>query len=170
MRAPSLPEGLAAETARSMRDRGRLMVMSDYDGTLTPIVATPAAARLAPWVRTTLAGLVGRPRVSLAVFSGRSLPDVRERVEVPGVAYACCHGLMIEGPGLTFIHPEAEAARPLLAELGAELARDLDGLRGVEVEIKDFCVKRPTTGARTPPTWPRYSFRWSACGSGTARG
>ena len=140
MRAPSLPEGLAAEAARTMRDRGSLMVMSDYDGTLTPIVATPAAARLAPSVRTTLAGLAGRPRVSLAVISGRSLPDVRERVEVPGVAYAGCHGLMIEGPGLAFLHPEAEAARPLMADLGAELTRDLDGLRGVEVEIKDFCV------------------------------
>jgi trehalose-phosphatase len=140
MRAPSLPERLTTEVVRTMRERGNLMVMTDYDGTLTPIVAVPAAARLAPSVRTTLAGLATRPRVSVAVISGRSLPDVRERVEVAGAVYAGCHGLMIEGPGLAFVHPEAAAARPLMVELGTELSRELDGLRGVEVEVKDFCV------------------------------
>lgn len=140
MRAPSPPEALAAEVTRDMRERGSLLLMTDYDGTLTPIVATPGAARLAPSVRSTLAELAASPRVGVAVISGRSLPDVRERVEVPGVVYAGCHGLMMEGPGVNFVHPEAAAARPLIAEIGAELARQLESLRGVEVETKEFCV------------------------------
>jgi trehalose-phosphatase len=140
MRAPSLPEGLAAEVARTTRDRGSLLVIADYDGTLAPIVSTPMAARLAPSARTSLTSLAARPRVGVAVISGRSVPDMRERLEVPRLAYAGCYGLTIEGPGLAFVHPAAAAARPLLAEVAGELAQELAGLRGVEVEAKDLCV------------------------------
>jgi trehalose-phosphatase len=140
MRAPSLPEALVAEVTQGMGDRGSLLLMTDYDGTLTPIVATPAAARLAPGVRATLARLATIPRVDVAVISGRGLSDVREHVDIPELTYAGCHGLMIEGPTLNFIHPAATAARPLVNELGAELHRQLGGLRGVEIEVKDLCV------------------------------
>jgi hypothetical protein len=42
---------------RAAHPRARLVLAIDYDGTLTPIVADPAAARLAPAVRATLLAL-----------------------------------------------------------------------------------------------------------------
>jgi trehalose-phosphatase len=123
-----------------MVDRGGLLLMSDYDGTLTPIVPTPAAARLAPPVRAMLARIAAIPRVAIAVISGRNLPDVRERVGIAGLTCAGCHGLMVEGPGLTFVHPQAIAVSSLIAEIGGDLGRALAGLRGVEVEVKELGV------------------------------
>jgi trehalose-phosphatase len=140
MRAPSQPESLATEARRAMQDRGTLLVMTDYDGTLTPIVSRPEDAYLAPTVRETLAALAQKPGVGVAVISGRSLPDVRERVDLAPVVYAGCHGLMIEGPSLGFVHPEAIPAKTLIAEVGADLSERLQGLNGVEVETKEFCV------------------------------
>jgi len=38
------------------------------------------------------------PKVSLAIISGRSLEDLREKVGVPGIIYVGNHGLEIENP------------------------------------------------------------------------
>ena len=59
----------------------------DYDGTLTPLVATPGAAHLAPSVRETLARLAESERTRLAILSGRGLADLRSRVALRDVVY-----------------------------------------------------------------------------------
>ena len=70
----------------------------DYDGTLTPIVSTPDLALCPSEVKTTLVKLRDLPKVSLAIISGRSLEDIREKVGVPGIIYVGNHGLEIENP------------------------------------------------------------------------
>ena len=116
------------------------MLILDYDGTVTPIVPSPTAARLAPTVRRTLRRLVAHPRVRVAVLSGRALHDVRARVAVAGVIYGGCHGLEIDGPGLRFRHP---AARPAALRVARRaLTAALAGIPGVVVEDKrlTLCV------------------------------
>lgn len=75
-----------------------LLVVSDFDGTLAPIVAEPGAARIEPLGRTALRGLArvaeARPdRLVLAVLSGRTALDVAGRVRVGGVRYLGSHGM-----------------------------------------------------------------------------
>lgn len=75
-----------------------LFVFLDYDGTLTPIVSRPELAICPPEVKMHLEKLRDLPRVYLAIISGRSLEDLREKVGVSGIIYVGNHGLEIENP------------------------------------------------------------------------
>jgi trehalose-phosphatase len=70
-----------------------LFLFLDYDGTLTPIVSRPELALCPPEVRNHLEKLRDLPGVSLALISGRSLQDLRQKVEIPGIFYVGNHGL-----------------------------------------------------------------------------
>ena len=115
---------------------GSLLFMTDYDGTLTPHVPDPAAARFEPGVRRYLSALVRAPQVRLAIVSGRDLGDVTARVGVTGAVYAGCHGLQVDGPGIAFSHPEAVAQQQTVQALGEALAQRVAGIEGVRVEPK----------------------------------
>src|SRR5215467_288598 len=115
---------------------GSLLFMTDYDGTLTPHVAEPGDARLAQEVQHHLSVLAQTPSVRLAVVSGRDLGDVTQRVAVPGAVYAGCHGLVIDGPGIAFSHPQAVAQQPMVRALGESLARRASTIQGMRVETK----------------------------------
>ena len=114
------------------------MVILDYDGTLTSIVPSPRAAALAPSMRATLARLAERERARLAILSGRALADVRARVAVGDVIYGGCHGLEIEGCGLSFRHPRVRASRVVAARRA--LAAGAAAIPGAHVEFKGLAV------------------------------
>jgi len=73
-----------------------LFLFLDYDGTLTPIVSRPELALCPPEVKRHLEELRDLRGVHLAIISGRSLEDLRGKVEVPGIFYVGNHGLEIE--------------------------------------------------------------------------
>lgn len=80
-----------------------LLVVTDFDGTLSPIVLEPMGARIEPIARRALRRLASlaerRPRrVSVVVLSGRLAADVAGRVRAGGVRYLGNHG--IEGGAL----------------------------------------------------------------------
>jgi trehalose-phosphatase len=117
---------------------GSLLLLSDYDGTLTPIVDRPDDAWLAEETRGDLQTLAESPRVHLGFVSGRDLADLRERVGVPNAIYAGCHGLEIEGPGLSFRHPEAEAQQDTLNAISRQMSLRAPTVPGMCVEPKRF--------------------------------
>ncbi len=119
---------------------GGLLLMTDYDGTLTPIVSDPGDADLDPEVRAHLATLGQSPQVRIAIISGRDLADVRRRVALPDLVYAGCHGLEIEGPDFTFSHPEAEAQQEFVRSVGEALSRRAPAVEGMRVEPKRLAV------------------------------
>src|SRR4029453_14811200 len=106
----SRPVRLLDRLDRECGEGAGLVVIFDYDGTLTPLVSSPGAAFLAPSVRANLARLAGSDRARLAILSGRGLADLRERVALDGVLYGGCHGLEISGRDLRFRHPRAPRA------------------------------------------------------------
>jgi len=75
-----------------------IFLFLDYDGTLTPIVSSPELALCAPEVKALLERLRDSTHVLLAIISGRSLEDVREKVGIPGIIYVGNHGLDIQNP------------------------------------------------------------------------
>ncbi len=114
------------------------MAIFDYDGTLTPIIASPEAATLAPSIRATLARLASRERTRLAILSGRALGDVRTRVGLDDVVYGGCHGLEIEGGALRFRHPHVRPSR--LVAVRRRLAAGAAAIPGAHVEFKGLAV------------------------------
>jgi trehalose-phosphatase len=73
-----------------------LFLFLDYDGTLTPIVSRPELALCPIEVKRHLEKMRDLPNVYLAIISGRSLEDLREKVGVSDIIYAGNHGLEIE--------------------------------------------------------------------------
>ncbi|MBI2218677.1 MAG: trehalose-phosphatase [Candidatus Rokubacteria bacterium] len=119
---------------------GTLLLLADYDGTLTRIADDPRDAWLSKRVRDDLSTLAGTERVHVAVLSGRSVDDLQARIGVPGFIYAGCHGLEVEGPGISFRHPAAEARRPTMRDVAATLRRRLAAIPGAVIEAKDLAV------------------------------
>lgn len=54
-----------------------LLVALDFDGTLSPLVDEPMAARMLPEARTAIDALLAAPATVVAFVSGRSLADLR---------------------------------------------------------------------------------------------
>jgi trehalose 6-phosphate phosphatase len=135
----SVPFHTARTTVwRRIRAARRVLVFSDFDGTLVPIMERPECCVLDPQVRCVLASLARDERVAVGVVSGRALADVRSRTGVDGIAYAGNHGLEIEGPGFRFVEPAAEKRRAALRRLVGELARVVPAFPGVWIQDKGF--------------------------------
>jgi len=83
----------AVEMAAHHLERRPLLVVSDFDGTLSRIVDDPWGAQILPLGRRALRALAGLPDVHVVVLSGRSAPDVAARVRVGGVTYLGNHGM-----------------------------------------------------------------------------
>jgi trehalose-phosphatase len=131
---------LLAWAEESLAGPGSILLMTDYDGTLTPIVDDPADAILAVQTREDLARLARSPRARVAVISGRGIEDLRARVALDDVIYAGCHGLEIEGPNLLFRHPDALAQQAMLWAVGNVLVRHAPSVTGMRVETKGLAV------------------------------
>jgi len=119
---------------------GQVLLALDFDGTLAEIVPDPADATLPESIFKLLEALNNQPRFTVAVVSGRSLVDLKERVRLPDVAYAGDHGLEISGPGFHHIPPEAEEFRTTVAEIGEALEAALEGIPGVIFEHKGLSM------------------------------
>ena len=122
--------------AGAWRDTGRLVLLLDYDGTLAPIVERPELAVMPEETRRALERLRALPGVEAAVVSGRGLADVRGMAAIPDIAYAGNHGMEIHGPGIDRVHPEAQAARPMLEHAMRMIAPVAAAIPGAWVEDK----------------------------------
>ena len=102
---------------------GRAGLVTDIDGTISPIVARPEEARVLPRASQALERL--RHRLALvAVVSGRTVADARGMVDVDGLTYVGNHGLEIlseRGPELV---PEARPWVPRLAAVLGQIQRE----------------------------------------------
>ncbi|MFC2056171.1 trehalose-phosphatase [Chloroflexota bacterium] len=118
----------------------RILLLSDYDGTLTPIVSRPEEAILSPEGREKLSVLAQKPAFSVGIISGRPLSEVKALVGIEGIYYAGNHGLEIEGSGLTFINPAAKVAQVEMKDLVQQFSAKLSGIEGVIIEDKGLSL------------------------------
>ena len=117
-----------------------VLLLLDFDGTLSDIAPRPEDATLRPGNADLLESLNRKPGFTVGVISGRSLENVRQRVSVPGLVYGGNHGLEIDGPRLQYLHPNAAAAIAHFAELTALLNASLAEIPGAHVENKTLTL------------------------------
>jgi trehalose-phosphatase len=124
----------------------RLLVASDYDGTLSPIVEDPARAVPQPGAVAALAALAALPDTEVAVVSGRGRRDLAVVAGLPPEVHLVgSHGAEL-GADLAG-HLPAELA-DLRARIRAALAALTAGRDGVRLEDKPASV---TVHTRTAP-------------------
>ena len=100
----------------------RIGIITDVDGTVSPIVSQPDAATVTPRNRELLIKLQKKLAL-VAVVSGRAAADVHERVGIPELVYVGNHGLeRWIGDGVDIpetvqqFRPQMESVRDLLRE------------------------------------------------------
>ena len=117
-----------------------VLLLLDFDGTLSEIAPRPEDAALRPGNADLLAALSRKPGYTVGILSGRSLDDVAHRVGVPGLVYAGNHGLEISGPDLQYQHPAAAASIPAFSEIAGRLEAALTDVPGAQVENKTLTL------------------------------
>jgi trehalose-phosphatase len=128
------------EIAKQLREARHILMLFDYDGTLTPIVERPEIAKLSENIRLLLRELSRDSRITLGIISGRALVDIKERVGINNIIYAGNHGLEIEGPGISFVNPIAEELKPILNIIRLILNNTFEAFKGVFVEDKGLSI------------------------------
>lgn len=123
---------------RSMAAAPVLLLASDFDGTLAPIVADPAMAAATPASIEAIRRLEALPHTHVAVISGRGLADLRSRVPVlRTMTLAGSHGAELEG---TPPPPIPEATQEQMSNLAARLRTLASELPGLMVEAKPRAI------------------------------
>lgn len=116
----------------------RLLVASDYDGTVAPIVNNPVDAHPNPESVRALRALAALPATTSAVISGRALRDLATLSRLPvEVQLVGSHGSEFD---IGFIQEIPPAARDLLLETIAELRGIATRYPGVTIETKPASV------------------------------
>lgn len=140
--------------ARRLRRTPHWLLASDLDGTLVPFRRRPDQVRLPAATRRILRRLAARGRTTVAIVSGRSLGDLRRRIDIPGLMLIGNHGYEIERDGEVFIHPAADAKAGLMKQIAQAIGIELKRFRGAWVEHKGCTLSvhvreaAPRTAAR----------------------
>lgn len=146
-RRTDAPLSRARELAREALAESPAGLLTDFDGTLSPIVSDPALARLVEGAEGPLAELSRRLAV-VAIVTGRAPLDARRMVGVPGILVAGNHGT-------EWLEPDADepTTSPDLAtiqeRLDALLSR-VPRLPGIVQEPKGISASIHYRGAPDP--------------------
>jgi len=126
------------EIATKIHEKVLLLVL-DYDGTLTPIVSRPELALLSDQTRELLRALVQKTPV--AIISGRDRDDVERLVDIDDLLYAGSHGFDMAGFG--GVDEELAGIQKFTDDLTAverELEEKLSCIKGALIERKKYGV------------------------------
>lgn len=106
-----------------------LLIASDFDGTLAPIVARPEDARGNERALASLQRLTAHAGFTVAIVSGRGLEDLERLASaVPGAVLIAEHGSVRSG--------DVVAPNPGIPELESVLRAIVDPIEGAIVEVK----------------------------------
>jgi trehalose 6-phosphate phosphatase len=116
----------------------KLLLLFDYDGTLTPIVEHPWQAQLPQQTRELLAEFAAQPHIHVGVFSGRCLDDLERLVDLPQLAYCGVSGIEMRIDGNLLVHPTARESVQLINEITRRLSAIERVYPGAWVENKRY--------------------------------
>jgi trehalose 6-phosphate phosphatase len=127
----------ANEMLRGWVERGRagerLGLVTDVDGTISPIAPTPTAAQVTPRNRELLRTLAEQIAL-VAAISGRAADDLQALVNLPELIYVGNHGMERWHDGRIEELPAASVARPAVQNVIAAISGRL--LPGMILEDK----------------------------------
>jgi len=115
---------------------GRIVVATDFDGTLAPIALDPSTVRPVAGAQAALAALAVIDHTTVAVVSGRDLPDLDARLSLPsGVRVMGSYGADERGAPPAVLTP---AERRRWRQIVVEFERLVLRYPGSRVEYKTF--------------------------------
>jgi trehalose 6-phosphate phosphatase len=144
---------VAEHAARLAERAGEVALCLDFDGTLSPIVEDPQAARPLHGIVELLEPLAAR-FAAVALISGRPAAYLAEHAAAPGVRYLGLYGLQEIRDGHGQVDPRLEGARPAVLAAHQDL-RDSAAVRdsGAWLEDKEYAVAVHTRRVADPDRW-----------------
>lgn len=118
----STPSRLKTELLVREKDREPVFFF-DFDGTLTKIEQTPDGVKFRAAARFVIEEL--SRNFTVAIVSGRSLPDIKKLIGLKGIYYSGNHGVEIEGPGLRFVEKNSAKSVKYIDSLVPKIRRKL---------------------------------------------
>jgi len=115
-------------------------LLLDYDGTLTPIRKTPAAAIIHPKVRSVLKAISKNKNIKVAIISGRSLRDIKKIVGIKKINYFGNHGFEFEDASSKRIAFVPLYYKKIIAEVKSILKNKISSIKGALLEDKGFTL------------------------------
>ncbi|WP_425004261.1 trehalose-phosphatase [Mycolicibacterium sp. S3B2] len=135
----------------------RLLVTSDFDGTLSPIVSNPSDARPLPEAGRALVGLAELPSTAVALISGRALRDLRALSSMPDAVH------LVGSHGAEFDHGFShDIDQELLRNITETLEEIASGRAGVTVETKPASVALHVRNASPSDGEAALAAAWEA--------
>ncbi|MBI5473059.1 MAG: bifunctional alpha,alpha-trehalose-phosphate synthase (UDP-forming)/trehalose-phosphatase [Ignavibacteriae bacterium] len=127
------------ELIDAYRSRSRRILLLDYDGTLTPLVSHPAAARPTQELLQLITSLATVPGNSVVLISGRDKETLQAWFGALPVSLAAEHGTWIRESGEEWKMPK-QLTSDWKAQIRAILEIYADRLPGAMIEEKDFSL------------------------------
>ena len=128
------------ESVAKKIDKNNLFIFLDFDGTLTPIVATPKKAVLSETAKKLLTELSENPNIKLAFISGRRLEDIKSKIKIKNAIYSGNHGLQLEGPKIKFEPFISPRYRMIIDRIKSDLGQKIAHIQGAFVEDKGIIL------------------------------
>src|SRR3990172_3967651 len=123
-----------------LNEREKTILLTDFDGTLTPIRKHPDLAILSEEIRQILIKFSHDKTIVLGIITGRSLKQIKKLVNIQDVLYVANHGIELSGTGIKYTCPEAKKARSTLRHIYMKLLKSLRNIKGIYVEDKGLSV------------------------------
>ena len=144
---------VAEHAARLTRRAGEVALCLDFDGTLSPIVDDPGAARPLHGIVELLAPLAAR-FAAVALISGRPAAYLAEHVAAPGVRYLGLYGLQEIRDGQVWVDSRLEVAGPAVVAAHEDLkTHPAVQASGAWLEDKEYAVAVHTRRVPDPDRW-----------------
>jgi len=110
----------------------------DFDGTLVPIQNDPTKCVLSPGMKGYLEAISLSGNASIAILSGRTVSDVKKKVQMKNIYYGGNHGLEISGPNLSYTHPDALQGKHVIDKICRKIENEICNIEGALIEKKKF--------------------------------
>ncbi len=117
-----------------------ILLLLDYDGTLTPIVKTPSKAIIHKDTKELLQKLSRSPYCKIGIISGRKLENIKNIVGINGIIYAGNHGLEIEGAKIKFESQVSPRLKLIIRNIATDMQKQLLGIKGALIEDKGLTL------------------------------
>ena len=128
------------EIRAQLSPQKHVLILMDFDGTLSPLATAPEKAHLPQNVQRMLLQLASQPRVCVAILSGRPLGYLKSVFGAPSFFYGGNHGLEMEGPDFSFCHPGARALKTAIQNLVRRFRKPIEGVPGALLENKELSL------------------------------
>jgi len=115
-----------------------IFLFLDFDGTLVPIQNDPTKCVLSLKIKGQLEAIALPGKACIAILSGRTVSDIRDRVNIQDVYYGGNHGIEISGPRVNYTHPDALSGKHIIDRVCSEIEQEIGNIEGAFIEKKKF--------------------------------